>query len=60
MLEEDFLDAAVYTTIQGNRSASDEDSGDEQDGGQPYTLNRRRILAGAELLLFVQTDNERE
>lgn len=31
MLEEDFLDAAVYTTTQGNQSASNEDSGDKRE-----------------------------
>ena len=50
MLEKgDFLDATAYTTLQGNGSASDEDSGNEDEKGQPYNLNRR-LLAGAELL----------
>ena len=50
MFEEDFLDATVCTTTQGSQSASEEGSGDEDEGDQPYNLNRGRILAEAELL----------
>ena len=39
--KEDFLDAAVYATRQGNGSASDENSGDEDEEGQLYHLNHR-------------------
>ena len=43
------IDAAVHTTPEANRSASDELSGVEDEGSQPYDLNRRQILAEAEL-----------
>ena len=54
------MDAAVYITTQGNRSASDEESGAEEEEGQPHNLNRRQIVAEAELFYLAQTDNVRE
>ena len=54
------VDAAVYITTQGNRSASDEESGAEEEEGQPHNLNRRQILVKAELFYLAQTVNVRE
>ncbi|XP_070173741.1 piggyBac transposable element-derived protein 3-like [Littorina saxatilis] len=48
-LEEDgFFNAAVYITPPGDGELSDEDSGEEDGGGQVNNLNRRQLHAEAE------------
>lgn len=48
-LEEDgVFNAAVYITPPGDGQLSDEDSGEEDGGGQVHNLSRRQLQAEAE------------
>lgn len=56
--EEGFFEADIYLTPPGDGQLSDEDSGDEEEGGEINNLNHRQLLAEGEGRILAADGNE--